>query len=243
MIGCDCAVCRSDDPRNKRTRSSVLVTLGTGKEKKNVLIDTGPDLYQQALAQNVRQVDAVIFTHAHADHIFGMDELRCFNFLNRKPIPLYASEHTGQRIRECFSYIWDSPGYNGGGVPLLKLHTLKRQVTLFGMTFQVVPVLHGKTEVYGFRFNDVAYLTDTSEIPEASKKKLQGLDILVIDALRRREHPTHFSLDEAVAAVKELNPKRAYFTHIAHDLDHETVNAELPRNMQLAHDGLTLRFK
>ncbi len=243
MIGCRCTVCQSANPKDKRTRSSILISIGSSRDKRNILIDTTPDLYQQSLANDIRRVDAVVYTHAHADHIFGVDDLRCFNFLTGNTIPMYGSAETLQRLRECFGYIWQKPPYAGGGIPLLKLRPLKRKVTLFGLTLNVIPVFHGKSLIYGFRFNDVAYLTDTSGIPPASLKRLRGLEILILDALRHRGHPTHYSLSEAVEVVNQLKPKRAFFTHIAHDLGHDEVNASLPRNMALAHDGLILKFK
>lgn len=237
MIGCDCSVCRSPDPRDRRLRASILITTDDGLV---VLVDTGPDLRQQAVANGVRRLDAVLFTHSHADHIFGLDEVRRFNHLQREPIPAYGDAGTLTDIRRTFAYAFDPGVPKGGGIPDIRLFTLAGPFCLGRQEIVPVPVLHGRRPILGFRLGGFAYLTDCSRVPETSLPLLEGLDVLVLDALRVRPHPTHFSIDEAVALAQQLRPRQSLFTHICHDLAHESTCRRLPPAMALAYDGLQL---
>jgi phosphoribosyl 1,2-cyclic phosphate phosphodiesterase len=237
MIGCDCAVCRSDDPRDARLRPSILVETDDGLQ---VLVDTTPDLRAQALRAGLQRVDAVLFTHAHADHIMGLDEVRRFNLLSRAPMPVYADAHTAQELRLTFRYVFTPDAPRGGGVPDLRLFTLGGPFCVGRQEIQPVPLRHGRWQVLGFRFGRFAYLTDCNAVPDASLALLEGLDSLVLDALRRKPHPTHFTLDEAIVMARRIGAKRTWFTHIAHDLPHAATCAALPAGMALAHDELVL---
>lgn len=236
VIGCDCAVCRSVDPRNKRTRPSVLVEL----DGRNIVIDTSTDFRGQMLANNVRRLDAVLMTHAHADHMFGLDDVRRYNDLQRQAIPCYATPETAAILRQTFAYIFlaDPPHPPGLGWPVIDLHEVTGPFEVFGQRVVPVPVKHGRWDVLGFRIGAFAYLTDVSAIPEGSRPLLADLEVLVLDALRHRRHPTHFSLAEALAEIEALKPRRAYLTHMCHDLEHAAVNATLPEGVALAYDGL-----
>lgn len=235
-IGCSCAVCRSPDPRDQRLRPSVLVRY----QGRNILIDTTPDLRQQALRAGLRRLDAVLFTHAHADHIMGLDDVRPFNFGRSHPIPIYGSPDTLRAIRRVFEYVF-SDGPPESSIPRLEAHVLDgAPFTLFGLEVTPVPLKHGRAWVYGFRFGPVAYLTDHSEIPEGSLGLLGGLDVLFLDALRRRPHPTHTTLQRALEYVEQLAPRRAFLTHICHDLAHEETERGLPPHVRLAYDGLEI---
>jgi phosphoribosyl 1,2-cyclic phosphate phosphodiesterase len=235
MIGCDCAVCRSDDPHNVRTRSSVLIEI----DGVSLLIDTPPDLRGQVLRENVRRIDAILFTHAHADHLFGLDDVRRFNDLSGAVMPCYGLDETLRTIRRVFEYVF-VPTQVGGGKPELELMPVNAPFAVNGVTITPVQVLHGKLNVLGYRIGDFAYVTDVSAIPDASLELLTGLDVLVLGVLRPQPHETHFSVDEGLAVVETLQPKSAYFTHIAHKLDHQTTNAALPPNVRLAYDGLQI---
>jgi phosphoribosyl 1,2-cyclic phosphate phosphodiesterase len=238
-IGCDCAVCASTDPHDKRTRPSILLTYNG----RNVLIDTTPDFREQAIREHVRHLDAVIYTHAHADHILGLDDLRPLSYHRQDGrIPLYASQRTGEIIRDIFRYIFDSD-YKYGGLAQVEMHDIMGPLALFGATFEPVIVLHGDAEIFGFRFGSAAYLTDFSSIPDASLERLHDLDILFLDALRHRPHPTHSTVENSLSIVEKLQPRRAFFTHICHDLPHEATNATLPPNVRLSYDGLKLEFE
>ncbi len=237
-IGCDCSVCTSADPRDHRTRPSVLVQY----EGRNVLIDTTPDFRQQAIRERIHHLDAVLYTHAHADHILGLDDLRPVTFRHESKVPLYAGEQTSEILRSIFRYIFDND-YKYGNLARVHLNPLNDGVDLFGARFDAVKVIHGDTEIDGFRFGSAAYLTDFNEIPEASLEKLEGLDILFLDALRRKPHPTHSSVEQSLKIVERLKPRRTFFTHISHDLAHSATNASLPEGVQLAHDGLKLEFE
>lgn len=237
MIGCDCAVCVSTDPRDRRWRPSVLVETDDGQ---SVLVDAGPDLRTQALTFGVRRVDAVLFTHGHADHILGLDEIRRYNTLQQRPMACYGDEATLADIRKVFGYAFDPSTPRGGGLPRLELFSIAGPFCLGGQEVVPVPIFHGKRRILGLRLGPFAYLTDCSRIPDESWPLLEGLDALVLGALRDRPHPTHFSLAEAVDATRRIAPRRAYFTHMCHDLGHEATCARLPQGVELAYDGLVI---
>lgn len=238
-IGCDCAVCHSSDPHDRRTRPSVLIQYGGHA----VLIDTTPDFREQAIRENIRKLDAVLYTHTHADHILGIDDLRPISFLHMpNKLPLYARPDAAEFIRNMFRYIFEGK-YKFGSLPQVELRSMEGPLDLFGARFEPVPVIHGETEIYGFRFGSAAYLTDHSEIPESSFAQLQGLDILFLDALRHKPHPTHSTVENSLRIVERVKPKRAFFTHICHDLPHEETNAMLPPNVRLSYDGMKLDFE
>lgn len=235
-IGCHCAVCTSTDPRDNRLRPSVLVSYGG----RNVLIDTTPDFRFQALRARIDHLDAVLFTHAHADHIMGLDDVRPFNFRQKVQIPVYAAPDTMASIQRSFPYIFDGVKKETN-IPQICPRLLDGSaVDLFGLEFLPVPILHGTHMIYGFRFGAAAYLTDHSAIPPASMELLHGLDVLFLDGLRYKPHPTHTTVDRAVATVAELQPRRAFLTHISHDLGHERAESLLPPGVRLAYDGLEL---
>lgn len=238
-IGCDCAVCHSQDPRDRRTRPSVLIEYAG----RAVLIDTTPDFREQAIRENIRRLDAVLYTHTHADHLLGIDDLRPLSFLHKpNKLPLYAHPEAAKFIQNMFRYIFDS-NYKFGGLPQVEMRPLEGALDLFGARFEPVTLIHGEAEIYGFRFGSAAYLTDHSEIPEASMEKLLNLDVLFLDALRYKPHPTHSTVENSLRIVEELKPRRAFFTHICHDLPHEQTNASLPENVKLSYDGMKLEFE
>ena len=236
-IACDCPVCASMDPRNKRLRCSILIE----HDGHNLIVDTTPDLRTQALRADIRMVDAVLFTHSHADHLHGLDDVRCYCFEREGPVPCYGDELTLERIRTVFDYAFDSP--YASALPQLDLHLIDGNLELFDLTIEPLTVYHGRLPVLAFRVGSFAYVTDCSSVPAESMERLSGLDVLILDALRHKEHPTHFSLSEALDLVTELAPKHTYLTHIAHDLDHTSTNADLPSNVELAYDGLGFEFK
>ncbi len=238
-IGCDCTVCHSSDPKDKRTRPSVLIEYGG----RSVIIDTTPDFREQAIRETIRKLDAVLYTHTHADHLLGIDDLRPLSFLHKpNRLPLYAHPDAAEFIRNMFGYIFDA-SYKFGGLPQVELRPINGSVELFGARFDPVVLIHGDAEIYGFRFGSAAYLTDHSEIPESSLAKLQGLDVLFLDALRYKPHPTHSTVENSLQTVERLKPNRAFFTHICHDLPHEKTNASLPENVKLSYDGMKLDFE
>jgi phosphoribosyl 1,2-cyclic phosphate phosphodiesterase len=246
-------VCRSTDPRDKRTRPSILIefseadTGGNGASAsafasavRSVLVDTSTDLRTQALANDVRRVDAILFTHTHADHVFGLDDVRRFNQMQRAPIACYGNADTMSALKRMFSYIFDPPAQVGGGLPKLSLFTIEGTFTLGGVDVVPVPVFHGALPVLGYRLGSFAYLTDCNRIPDESWPLLDGVRTIVLDALRDRPHSTHFSVAQAIDVVSRLGAERAYFTHICHDLAHAETNARLPAGVELAYDGLVL---
>ncbi len=236
MIGCRCKVCTSTDPRDKRLRPSVLLRL----DDKRILIDTSPDFRYQALHFGIDRIDAILYTHSHADHILGLDDVRPFNFLQRREIPIYASAEAWQVIERTFSYVFDA-GPSESSRPRLTPHLFGSQaISVAGVPFQPILAAHGRGTVHGFRFGDCAYLTDHSEIPSESLEKLTGLDVLFLDALRHNPHPTHSTVEESLRTVEALKPRRAFFTHVSHDLLHAMVEARLPSHIRLAYDGLEI---
>jgi phosphoribosyl 1,2-cyclic phosphate phosphodiesterase len=237
-IGCSCAVCRSSDPRDRRTRPSIMVEY----EGRCVLIDTTPDFREQAIREQITHIDAIIYTHAHADHILGLDDVRPLSFRSPQKIPLYAHENTAEALENIFRYIFDA-NYKYGGIARVEMNRINGVLELFGATFEPVELLHGDATIHGFRFGSAAYLTDFSEIPLHSMDRLRDLDILFLDALRHRPHPTHSTVSNSLRLVEELKPKRAFFTHISHDLPHEETNKTFPSHVRLAHDGLKLEFE
>jgi len=237
MIGCTCAVCRSADPRDRRLRPSIRVEV---QGRASILVDTSPDLRQQALAYGVVRVDAVLFTHSHADHILGLDEIRRFNFMQEEPMPCYATAAAWASIRRTFYYIFDGAPREGGGIPRIDAHDIAGPFTIAGVHVVPVPLWHGRLPILGFRFGDFAYLTDCSAIPDDSWPLVAGVDTLVIDALRDKKHPTHFTVAEAIDAIARIAPRRAFLTHMAHELGHAETNARLPAGVELAYDGLVV---
>jgi len=237
MIGCDCEVCTSADPRDRRTRASVVIE----SEGKSILVDTSPELRLQCVARGIKHVDAVLFTHAHADHVTGMDDLRRFNWLSKGPLRCFGTAATLASIRRMFAYIFeDDPEYPSHKPALTLIEIESQPFEVEGLPITPIPLLHGNLPVLGFRIGRIAYCTDCSEIPAESWPLLGDLDVLVLDALRKRPHPTHFTVEQAVEAAKRIGAKRTYFTHIAHALGHAATNEELPEGMELAYDGLVL---
>lgn len=238
MIGCTCGVCRSSAPEDKRFRASIVVTHDDGTQ---VLVDTTPDLRSQALAWQLTRVDAVVYTHSHADHIFGLDELRRFIALRGGgTLTVHGDAHTLDELRRIFAYAFHSPAELGGGVPRLRPAVVDGPFDVEGTPWIPVPILHGRRVIHGYRIGAFAYLTDCSAIPDASWALLEGLDLLVVGALRDRAHPTHFSLPEAIDAARRIGAARTLFTHMCHDLGHAETNARLPAGMSLAYDGLSV---
>ena len=245
-IGCGCEVCTSSNPKNNRTRCSAILGLPEG----NLLIDTSPDMRQQLLRERIGIVHAVAYTHEHADHLFGLDDLRLMQFYLGGPLPIYCEELVEQRIRKSFDYAFDPPpNIHTGGVPKMTFKPIGpinsgwKPFEVLGAKVTAVRQQHGPNfETLGFRVGDVAYCTDVNDMPEESKQHLQGLDTLVLDALRPDRHTTHFNLDEAIALAEELEPRQTYFTHMCHSLEHEETNASLPEGIELAYDGLRINL-
>jgi phosphoribosyl 1,2-cyclic phosphate phosphodiesterase len=237
MIGCACAVCRSSDPRDRRLRPSIHLDVA---ERASILVDTTPDLRQQALTYGLTRIDAVIFTHTHADHILGLDDLRRYNFMQGGPMPCYATPADWQSIRKTFHYVFDGIPREGGGIPKIEPHDINGPFTVAGVQIVPVPLLHGKAPILGFRFGTFAYLTDCSAIPEDSWPLLEGVDTLIIDALRHRKHSTHFTVAESLEAIARIAPRHAYLTHMNHELPHAETNAQLPPGVELSYDGLVI---
>ncbi|NUQ52826.1 MAG: MBL fold metallo-hydrolase [Phycisphaerales bacterium] len=253
-IGCDCGVCTSADPRDRRLRTSAALRfVDPAGQERVLLIDAGPDLREQALRHNLRRVDAILFTHNHVDHTFGLDEVRRFNVVMRAPISVYADRHTLEHLLRVYRHIYERENnVNDSFVATLINHEIRpeQSINLFGLRITPIPLLHGRLPVLGYRFEPenapalsplpLAYCTDVSAIPPQSWRHFRGLSTLVLDALRHRKHPTHFTLQEAVNVADQIGAGRTFFVHMAHDLAHEKTNATLPAGMALAHDGLEL---
>ncbi len=237
-LGCGCATCTSTNPKNNRTRCAIVLGLPEG----NLLVDTPPDLRTQLLREKVGIIHSLLYTHDHADHVFGLDDVRMFPHFLGHPLPVYCEDFVEHRIRKSFDYAFaeDNHGY-AGGVPQLAFRRITTEpFKLLGQQIIPMRLQHGKFQVLGFRFGNVAYCTDTNGIPPDSYPLLEGLDVLILDALRPRPHVTHFGLDQAVEVAKRIGAKRTFFTHMGHELEHEATNAELPSGMELAYDGLRL---
>jgi phosphoribosyl 1,2-cyclic phosphate phosphodiesterase len=242
MIGCDCAVCRSTNPRNHRYRCSVVI----GTPRGNILIDTTPELRLQLLRAEVKLVNAVVYTHYHADHLFGLDDVRLFPVRLNGPLPIYCADEVEEVIRAAFAYAFHPSGDElpAGVLPRLEFRRIdERPFDVLGERVTPIPLNHGRFKVFGFRMGAVAYCTDVSGIPETSWPLLEDLDVFVIDALRpTKPHPSHFSLEEALAAINRLKPRRAYLTHMSHTMDYDVLVRSLPPGVAPAHDGLSFRF-
>jgi len=238
VIACDCAVCQSDDPRNKRTRTSVYLVEG----ETHLLVDASPEFRLQCLANGVERIDAVLLTHSHADHIFGLDDLRRFNHLQGGPVPIHGEAATLARVRETFSYAFNV-GQVGGGIPKYDLHTIDGAFRVGEVDIMALRAWHGELPVTAFRIAAFAYVTDVSAIPPETMEQLAGLDTLVLDGLRYRPHATHLSIEQAVEVVQQLKPRRTYLTHMTHDVDYATLLEELPDGIEPAYDGLVIEVK
>ncbi len=234
-ISCTCAVCRSDDPRNRRTRTSALLSSGETR----ILLDCSIDFRQQALREQLSSLDAVLFTHGHADHVFGLDDIRMFNFIQGRPVPVYGNAGTLADLERTFWYVF-APTQRGGSKPQITLHEVTGPFELHGLQVSPFHVLHGRIPILGYRIGPLAYMTDASELPDETIAQLQGLDVLVINALRREPHPTHFNLSGALAAIERIGPRRALLTHISHDFDHASLAGQLPDGVEPAFDGLSI---
>ncbi len=236
LIACPCEVCQSEDSHDKRLRSSVVFQAGG----KNIVIDTGPDFRQQMLRSGIKSISAVLFTHEHKDHVAGLDDVRAYNYILKKPIDVYVHQRVLEALKREFSYIFD--GSNYPGIPKINVHDLKNESFLLD-GIKVTPILayHYKLPVFGFRIGDITYLTDANRIEDEEKEKIKGSKILVLNALRRESHISHFTLEEAIAMSRELKPEKTYFTHISHQMGkHREVSEELPENIFLAYDGLEI---
>lgn len=237
MIGCDCAVCCSTDPHDARLRPSIYVEVADGPR---ILVDTTPDLRQQALRHRVRRIDSILFTHSHADHILGLDEIRRFNTMQGGPIRCYANAEAWEVLKRSFYYAFDGLPRDGGGVPQLIDVVVTGPFSVEGVQVVPVPIWHGRQSILGYRMGSFAYLTDCSGIPDASWALLRDVDTLVLSALRHEPHATHFTVEQAVEAIARIGPRRAYLTHMNHDLGHAATNERLPAGVELSYDGLVL---
>ncbi|MBN1499705.1 MAG: MBL fold metallo-hydrolase [Spirochaetes bacterium] len=242
-IACSCEVCISENRKNKRLRSSILVEDEYIAENK-LLIDTSIDFRQQALAYGIKFITDILITHIHADHIFGLDDMRVFNKLTGGSLNLYLNADFNKKIRHIFPYMYKKLFQQGGGVTQVKNTVLKPYGKYLIKNYEItpIPVLHGKLQIFGYRINNAAYITDASYIPERSIEYLKGVDVLILNALRYKKHSTHFTIPEAISISQKIKPAKTYFTHICHEIEHEKVNADLPENTELAYDGLVINI-
>lgn len=237
IIGCTCPVCTSENPKNKRTRCSLYIET----KGKNILIDSSTDLRFQALKHNITRLDAVLYTHSHADHTHGIDELRTFNFVNKMVIPCYGNDLTINNLKKNFAYIFDGV-YSAGGKPKLELNVVENSFDFDEIEIIPVEINHDRWMILGYRVGNIAYLTDCSGIPAESMEKLQGLDLLIVSALRYIEHPAHFNIEQAVAISQKIGAKLSVFTHMGHEVEYEMLLSELPENIVPAYDGMEMEF-
>jgi phosphoribosyl 1,2-cyclic phosphate phosphodiesterase len=238
MVGCSCTTCNSDNPRNKRTRCSSLITLDSGE---NILVDTGPDLRNQALRENIQRVDAVLYTHTHADHLHGIDDLRAFCQIQRKQIPLYAKEDAVAHISQKFGYVLREPS-DFWDLPVLRTEIINAPFDLFGITVTPIPVMHGRSHILGYRIGNFAYMTDVSEIPESSFGLLEDLDLVLLDCLREKSHPTHINIEQSLAYIGRIKAKQSYMIHMTHELEYASLSKKLPKDVFVGFDGLKLHI-
>ncbi len=238
VVGCNCATCKSDNPRNKRTRCSSLITLDSGE---NILIDTGPDLRGQSLREKIKRVDAVLYTHTHADHLHGIDDLRAFCQIQHQQIPLYAKEDAVEHIKQKFGYVLRAPS-DFWDLPVLRTEIVHAPFKLFGITIKPIPVMHGRSHILGYRIGNIAYMTDVSEIPESSFALLEDLDIVLLDCLREKLHPTHINIEQSLAYIGRIKAKQSYMIHMTHELEYVSLSKKLPKDVFVGFDGLKLHI-
>ncbi len=237
MLGCKCGTCLSSDPRNNRTRCSSLIQLDNGKV---ILIDTGPDLRLQSLREKLTHIDAVLYTHTHADHLHGIDDLRSFCQIQRSQIPLYGSQDAMTHIADKFGYTLREPG-NFWDLPVLKTNPIHAPFQLFDQTIIPIPIKHGNSDIYGYRIGDIAYLTDVSSIPKSSLLLLQGLKVLLLDCLRYTTHYTHINMEQSLQYASLINAESTFMIHMTHELEYTSLSAQLPSNVYVGYDGLKIR--
>lgn len=236
VIGCNCNVCKSTDYKDKRLRTSVYIEY----KKHNILIDAGPDFRQQMLRENIKKLDSIIFTHEHKDHLGGLDDVRAFNFMTKKPMDIYAESRVQESLRKEYAYAFTAKSYPG--VPKLNLNSISEEAFKISNNINVTPIriMHHRLPILGFRIGDLSYITDANYISDDEKEKIMGSKVIIINALRQEKHISHFSLEEAVEIAKECGARKTYFTHISHHMGlHKDVNNRLPDNMELAYDGLS----
>ncbi len=237
VVGCNCHTCLSENPRNRRTRCSSMITLDSGE---NILIDTGPDLRYQSLREGITRVDAVLYTHTHADHLHGIDDLRSFCQINRRQIPLYARIDAADHIKSKFGYTLREPS-NFWDLPVLGITDVNAPFDLLGEKVIPIPVMHGRIEIFGYRIGNIAYMTDVSSIPEASFTLLQDLDLLLLDCLRTEKHPTHINIEQSLAYIGQIKAKQNVLIHMTHELEYETLTQKLPKNVAVGYDGMKIQ--
>ncbi len=236
VVGCNCTTCASDNPRNKRTRCSSLITLDSGE---NILIDTGPDLRIQSLRENIKRVDAVLYTHTHADHLHGIDDLRAFCQIQRMQIPLYAKEDAVQHIAQKFGYVLRESS-DFWEMPVLRTEIIHEPFELFGVEVTPIPIMHGRSQIFGYRIGNAAYMTDVSEIPESSFALLEDLDIVLLDCLREKSHHTHINIEQSLTYIGRIKAKQSYMIHMTHELEYASLSKKLPKGVFVGFDGLKL---